>query len=80
MNDNIQPEEFTRELTALLNRYSAEAPSGTPDFILAAFMRNVLREFNEAVSARAEWRGEAIALHSFDSEVIPASPDSGSDQ
>lgn len=75
MNDNIQPEDFTRELTQLLNRYSAEAPSGTPDFILAAFMRNVLREFNEAVSARAEWRGEAVGLHTFDSGVVPASPD-----
>lgn len=60
MNDNIEPEDFTRELSALLNKYSAETPSGTPDFILAAFMRNLLREFNEAVSARAEWRGETI--------------------
>lgn len=53
---------FTEELTKLLNTYSAESPSGTPDFILAEFLRNVLREFNEAVSRRAEWRGETVEL------------------
>lgn len=53
------------ELTALLNRYSAESPSGTPDFILADLLIGVLREFNEAVSRRSEWRGESVELPSL---------------
>lgn len=52
--------QFQKDLASLLNSYSAEAPSGTPDFILADFMNNILREFNEAVGRRAEWRGETV--------------------
>lgn len=46
------------EIRSVLNRYSAEAPSGTPDHILAAYLIDCLKAFNEAVSLRAEWRGE----------------------
>lgn len=59
---DVEPTDFTHDLTTLLNRYCAESPSGTPDFILGEFLRNVLREFNEAVSRRAEWRGETVEL------------------
>ena len=52
--------QFQKDLASLLNSYSAEAPSGTPDFILADFMNNILREFNEAIGRRAEWRGEEV--------------------
>ncbi|AWN03370.1 hypothetical protein PBI_COUNT_47 [Microbacterium phage Count] len=52
--------QFQRDLASLLNSYSAESPSGTPDFILADFMNNILREFNEAIGRRAEWRGEEV--------------------
>ena len=48
------------ELAALLNRYSAESVSGTPDFILARYMIECLKAYNEAVSQRAEWRGELV--------------------
>lgn len=52
--------QFQRDLASLLNSYSAESPSGTPDFILSDLLTNVLREFNEAVGRRAEWRGEQV--------------------
>lgn len=61
---------FQTELTSLLNRYSAENASGTPDFILAQFMTEVLKTYNEAVSQRAKWRGESVqlpGLNQFDS-------------
>lgn len=47
-----------QELSSLLNRYSAESVSGTPDFILAGYILGTLKAYNEAVSKRAEWRGE----------------------
>ena len=60
--DSAHGNTFPEELGSLLNRYSAEAPSGTPDYILASFLTNVLKEFNEAVSLRAQWRGETVQL------------------
>lgn len=48
------------EIRVVLNRYSAEAPSGTPDYILANYLIDCLKAFNEAVSLRAVWRGEPI--------------------
>ena len=48
------------EIRVVLNRYSAEAPSGTPDYILANYLIDCLKAFNEAVSLRAVWRGELI--------------------
>lgn len=53
---------FEEDLEQLLNRHSAENPSGTPDFILAEMLTGFLKEFNEAVSKRAEWRGESVEL------------------
>lgn len=48
------------EIRVVLNRYSAEAPSGTPDYILANYLIDCLKAFNEAVSLRSVWRGEPI--------------------
>lgn len=53
---------FQEDLQQLLNRHSAESPSGTPDYILAEMLTNVLKTFNEAVGQRAEWRGESVEL------------------
>lgn len=49
-----------KELERLINRYSGESVSGTPDFILAKFLIETLKSYNEAVSRRAEWRGEEV--------------------
>lgn len=53
---------FTEDLRQVINRHSAENISGTPDYILAEFLTNALKAYNEAVSARAEWRGENCEL------------------
>lgn len=55
-----QPTEIERELAGVLNKYSAESVSGTPDFILARYLIDCLKSFNEAVSHRASWRGETV--------------------
>lgn len=53
---------FEEDLQHLINRHSAESPSGTPDYILAEMLTNVLKTFNEAVGKRAKWRGESVEL------------------
>lgn len=47
--------EFVKELEQLINKHSMENGSNTPDFILAHYMANCLRSFNEAIRARDKW-------------------------
>lgn len=53
---------FQDELASLINKYSKENDSGTPDFILAQFLDGVLNQWNYATQRRAKWRGESIEL------------------
>lgn len=48
---------FEEALTNLINKYSEENGSNTPDFILAKYMYECLENFNSAVSAREKWYG-----------------------
>lgn len=48
---------FERELEALLNRYSMENGSNTPDFILAEYLHRCLDNFNATIKRRGEWYG-----------------------
>jgi len=48
---------FEEELRALINKHSLENMSGTPDFILAGFLQNVLTDWNHATRARDRWKG-----------------------
>jgi len=43
---------FTEELRNLINRYSKENNSDTPDFILARYLENCLDNFKYAIRAR----------------------------
>jgi hypothetical protein len=49
--------EFERELQELLNRYSKENESQTPDYVLAHYIKYSLKAFNQAVNLREEWYG-----------------------
>lgn len=51
--------EFEEELTKLLNKYSKENESDTPDFILSKYISNALDNFNETVLTREQWYGRA---------------------
>lgn len=53
--------EFERELSSLLNRYSVENTSNTPDFILAEFMLRCLNAFDTGISDRERWYGHRHA-------------------
>jgi hypothetical protein len=50
-------ESFTRELTSLINRYSKENGSNTPDYIVAGYIENCLHALNAAVNNREKWYG-----------------------
>lgn len=49
--------EFLAELTALINRHSAENGSNTPDFLLAEFLACQLRVWDQFVTRREQWYG-----------------------
>ena len=48
---------FEEELRSLINRYSRENESNTPDFILAQYIEKSLLAFNQAVNSREKWYG-----------------------
>lgn len=51
---------FRRELEYLINRYSKENGSDTPDFILADFLEGCLNLFDSAIKTREKWYGRNI--------------------
>lgn len=51
---------FERELSDLLNTFSKENGSNTPDFILAEYLVNCLDAFNRATHSRAKWFGKSL--------------------
>lgn len=52
---------FDQELTALLNKHSKESDSGTPDFILATYLKNCLEAYNTAVMDRTSWYNQPVS-------------------
>jgi hypothetical protein len=46
---------FDDELCCLLNKYSKEKGSNTPDFILVEYLNNCLESWRIAIKAREEW-------------------------
>lgn len=54
--------QFKIELTSLLNRYSKENDSNTPDFILAEYMISCLNNFNTATKMRENWYGKELKI------------------
>ncbi|MEK6860524.1 MAG: hypothetical protein AABY07_01005 [Nanoarchaeota archaeon] len=47
---------FIEELERIINYYSLESGSNTPDFILAEYLYNCLEAYNKAVSHRDSWK------------------------
>lgn len=50
---------FLEELEDLINRYSKENGSDTPDFILAMFLAKCLSVFDDTLQAREKWYGRS---------------------
>lgn len=72
--DTMHETTFQSELEALINRYSQENGSNTPDFILAEYLAGCLMTFNAAVMARSKWYGGRDRI-GWDSDLsTPAAP------
>jgi hypothetical protein len=52
----VQP-GFEKELESLINRYSMESGSNTPDYILVEYLKNSLENFHAATRLRDNWYG-----------------------
>jgi hypothetical protein len=50
-------DDFESELQRLINRYSVENRSDTPDYILVEYIGGCLEAFRSAVLARDSWHG-----------------------
>jgi len=48
---------FQEDLRKLINVYSVESESGTPDFILAQYISDCLDTYARAVVSRDKWYG-----------------------
>lgn len=49
--------DLRKEMAALLNRYSRENASGTPDYILANYLGRCLINFDQTTIERETWYG-----------------------
>lgn len=52
--------EFEKELTGLINRFSEENASNTPDFILAQYLIACLAAWNTGIQQRENWYGRDL--------------------
>lgn len=55
--DDKKIENFKRDLARLINLYSLESVSNTPDFIIAEYLTNTLLEFDKLMQSRDNWYG-----------------------
>ena len=53
----IKGESFKQELAELINKYSLEGESNTPDFILAKYLKKCLNAFVVVTNERDSWYG-----------------------
>lgn len=61
VSEPIQEElNFRRELTALLNKYSRENASATPDFVLANYLARCLDNWDQTLIDRERWYGRTV--------------------
>ena len=60
MDEEVEP-NFRQELAALINKYSLENLSDTPDFILGEYLQGCLAAFNVATRKREKWYGREPA-------------------
>jgi len=54
--------KFHRDLTSLINKYSKENESNTPDFLLANYLVECLGTFNRVINSRESWYGRISGM------------------
>jgi hypothetical protein len=63
--------DFELEMASLVNRYSVENASDTPDYILARYIAQCLDAYGEAVRARDCHMGNPMGRQRNTGEVEP---------
>lgn len=63
--------KFKKELENLINKYSMEAGSNTPDFILSEYLTGCLENFDQTLEAREKWYGRTVTKTGFS---VPTHP------
>lgn len=58
--DFVEPATFKNELRGLINKYSKESGSDTPDFILASYVVEQLEVFDSVMRARENYYGRKM--------------------
>jgi hypothetical protein len=58
IDTSCKKNSFKKELTSLINRYSMENDSNTPDYVLADYLFKCLETFNESIKDRNSWYGK----------------------
>ena len=64
-------DNFENALKRLINEFSVENESDTPDFILAEYIRDALNAYNAATYRRDAWHGFKRADTNDDEEQTP---------
>jgi hypothetical protein len=62
-------EEFKKELTSLINKYSIENRSNTPDYLIADYLFHCLLAFETATNRRVRWYGDKKYTRQQDIEL-----------
>jgi len=66
---DVQDDTLEGALTSLLNSFSAENESGTPDFILAEYLMSCLEAYNSAILNRAKFNGKTLDRFGRETDV-----------
>lgn len=64
-----KPPTFDKALERLINCYSLESGSNTPDFILAEYLKSSLINFHQATRMRDNWYGGKRSVINDQSEL-----------
>ena len=62
----VERSEIVKELSSVVNRYSLENISNTPDFILAEYLMVCLENFNKISNDRENWYGKHLSINGGD--------------
>lgn len=62
-------EDFRLELGILINKHSMENGSDTPDFLLAEYLTDCLKAYDNTMQKREKWYGREINRISLNDNI-----------
>ena len=61
---NKKDKQIKKDLAGVINHYSLENDSNTPDLILAEYLYDCLKNFAKTSMAREKWYGKNLSIQS----------------